>query len=354
MNLERMMSMELKITSGKVPRAQKVIIYGPEGIGKTTLAAAFPDPLFIDTEGGSAHLDVRRLETPPGWSELLLTVIQVAQNPDVCRTLVLDTADWAENLCSTEVCLRNNKKNIEEFGYGKGYTYLLEEFQKLLQQLDKVIAAGIHVVVTAHAKMRKFEQPDEMGAYDRWELKLSKHVAPLLKEWADMVLFANYKTIVVTDANGKAKAQGGQRVMYTTHHPCWDAKNRHGLKDELPLEYKSIQAAIEQKVTLRKDGAQAVKNAVKELEKEPEKPKVETISRASSAGSDVPQKVLDLMVRDDIAEEEIRQVIVDRGKFPAATTWQEMEEAGFVDGWIIPYWDNIRDMIQSDPNRLPF
>lgn len=82
----------------------------------------------------------------------------------------------------------------------------------------------MNVIITAHAKMRKFEQPDEMGAYDRWEMKLTRQVAPLLKEWSDMLLFCNYKTFVVTPDEGKNKVQGGKRVIYTSHHPCWDAK----------------------------------------------------------------------------------------------------------------------------------
>mgnify|MGYP000611029209 CR=1 FL=1 len=108
---------------------------------------------------------------------------------------------------------------------------------------------GIHVVMTAHAKMRKFEQPDELGAYDRWEMKLTKQTAPMVKEWADMVLFANYKTFVVNvdgqgAQKGKNKAQGGRRVMFTTHHPCWDAKNRYGLPEELPFDYGEIAAIL--------------------------------------------------------------------------------------------------------------
>ena len=102
-------------------------------------------------------------------------------------------------------------------------------------------------MVTAHCIIRKFEKPDEMGAYDRYELKLGNkagnHCAALLKEWADCVLFANYKEIV-TEVNGKNKVQGGRRVMYTTHAPTWDAKNRFGLKDELPFEYEQIAAFI--------------------------------------------------------------------------------------------------------------
>ena len=230
----------MRITSGKVVRPQKVVIYGAEGIGKSTLAAQFPNPLFIDTEGGTAQLDVRRIEKPGSFDELIGIVNEVAADPDICKTLILDTADWAEQMCIVGICAKYKKAGIEDFGYGKGYTYLSEEYSRLLNAFDDVIAAGIHVVITAHAKMRKFEQPDEMGAYDRWEMKLSKQVAPLLKEWCDLLLFCNYKTFVVTAQNDSKKVQGGKRVMYTSHHPCWDAKNRHGLPEEIELDYGNI------------------------------------------------------------------------------------------------------------------
>ena len=324
----------MQITSGKIIRPQKVLIYGPEGIGKSTFASRFPDPVFIDTEGSTVHLDVKRTEAPQTWEVLLDQVHSVASAPGLCKTLVLDTTDWAEILCSRYVCQKNGKPNIEAFGYGKGYALMADEFGNLIKELDGVIRSGTHVVLTAHAKMRKFEQPDEGGSYDRWELKLSKHVAPLVKEWADMVLFANYKTILVTDENGKKKAQGGQRVLYTTHHPCWDAKNRHGLEDELPMQYDAIKGAIEQKQPKQK------------------KPPQEDTSRASTA-KDVPDKLMELLRRDDIAEDEVRKVIVDKKKFKPAT-WAEMDQAGFIDGWVIKYWDNIVTEIRKDPNRLPF
>ena len=234
--------MALNITRGVVPKAQKVVVYGPEGIGKTTLAAQFPDPLFIDVEGGSAHLDVARAEAPRSWAALLSTVDAVrAERP--CATLVIDTADWAERLCAEHVCAKNKWASIETPGYGKGYTELAEEFGRLLDKLTEVAEAGVNVVLAAHAAMRKFEQPDEAAPYDRWELKLQKKVAPLVKEWADAVLFLSYKTIVETVGEGfaaKGKARGGKRVMYASHHACWDAKNRWGLPDESPLSFDPI------------------------------------------------------------------------------------------------------------------
>ncbi len=235
------------ITSGVISAPVKVVLYGPEGVGKTTLAAAFPGALFLDTEDGTKRLDVARLPRPESWAMLLDEVDGARRGEYRCGTLVLDTADWAERLCVRAVCERTRVRGIEDFGYGKGYTYLKEEFAKLLDALEGVTAAGCNVVVTAHAQITKFEQPDEMGSYDRWTMKTSKQVAPLLREWCDALLFANYKTFVVKDGDGKAakgKAQGGRRVLYTAHHPCWDAKNRFGLPDEVPMEFSAIAAIV--------------------------------------------------------------------------------------------------------------
>lgn len=238
----------MKISKGpKSNKPVKCVVYGPEGIGKSTFAAAFPDPLFIDTEGSTDLMDVKRFDRAPNWPTLLLQVQAVKQNPNVCRTLVLDTADWAERMCEDLVCRRGNQESIEGFGYGKGYTMVKEEFAKMLDLLTEVNGMGINIVITAHTIIRKFEKPEEMGAFDRYELKAGNkagnQIAAILKEWADMVLFANYMETVV-DVDGKKKVQGGRRVMYTQHAPTWDAKNRYGLAMMLPFDFEQIAKCI--------------------------------------------------------------------------------------------------------------
>ena len=327
----------LNITKGKIDRAQKVVIYGAEGIGKSGLAAKFPDPLFIDTEGGTAHMDVRRIEKPQSWEEMLSMVKEVAATKDVCRTLVLDTADWAEQLIVSYLCTKYKQNSIESFGYGKGYTYLGEEFSRLLGALDTVLASGVHVVVTAHAKMRKFEQPDEMGAYDRWEMKLSKQVAPLLKEWCDILLFCNYQTFVVTSENNTQKARGGKRVMYTSHHPAWDAKSRVPLPEVLELDYRHIahifsSEEIPASTPVTQMAAQGTPA-----------PQSENLPEDKSA-VDVFRSILQ---KKGVTEEEVRQVVAARGKYTLETPIDDYPEE-FLDGYIIRYWDQIFDIIQQN------
>lgn len=269
----------MKIIRGKQPGAKKVVIYGPEGIGKSTFASRFPDPVFIDTEGSTKDMDVARTEAPSSWAMLLEQVKYVKEHPEVCRTLAVDTIDWAERMCVDHICAAHQKKGVEDFGYGKGYVYVKEEFGRFLDMLAEAAEAGVNVVLTAHAQIKKFEQPDEMGSYDRWELKLGQKTAsqtsPLVKEWADMLLFANYKThsVAVDDKGQKRKAQGGKRVMYASHHPCWDAKNRYGLPDEMDFDYAGIAHVIEPKGARSRSGPEPEQSEERPAPNEPEQSK---------------------------------------------------------------------------------
>ena len=131
------------VTTGVQTAPVKTVLYGPEGIGKSTFASHFPDPVFIDTEGGTKRLNVARLPQPTSWAMLLDEVAEVRKGSVPCGTLVLDTSDWAERLCIQAVCARAKVNGIEDFGYGKGYTYVKEEFAKLLDALEEVLNAGL-------------------------------------------------------------------------------------------------------------------------------------------------------------------------------------------------------------------
>lgn len=349
----------MEIIIGRIERPLKTVLYGPEGIGKSTFASKFPDPLFIDTEGSTDHMDVKRLAAPTSWQMLLSQIEYVKKAPDICRTLVIDTADWAERLAREDVLSAYDIKSIEAPGYGKGYTYLAERWGKFLNLLSDVVEAGKHVVITAHAQMRKFEEPSEMGAYDRWELKLEKKTAPLTKEWADLVLFANYKINVVQNDKTKSnKAMGGKRVMYTSHHPAYDAKNRHGLPDELPLDFKAISVLFAKSINPTQDPAPDPASTAAAI---PE-PKVEKESTPESAEypEGVPQKLVDLMRINAVTAAEMERVIGPStngglGYVPSGVTLGELEEKmpGFCD-YIVANWNEFADHIKYTGNPLPF
>lgn len=337
----------MNITSGVIPGAKKVVVYGPEGIGKSTMASQFPDPVFIDTEGSTKSMDVKRFDAPKKWEDVFEAVKYVINDPSCCKTLVCDTADWAEMLCINYTCQKGGVNGIEDFGYGKGYVYVAENFKKLLDLLDKVIELGVNVVITAHAKMRKFEQPDEMGAYDRWEMKLSKQVAPMIKEWADIVLFANYKTYVIEDDKTKSKkAQGGKRVMYATHNPCWDAKNRYGLADCLTFDYAEIKSVIE-----------GVKAPAKKTEPAAEKPQKKVEKPAEAPAAVTPAKRLrDKIVESALDECMVRRAIAKNGAYPEETPIDDYDPK-FIEERILGKWESFRKYVEklyAELDEVPF
>ncbi len=364
----------MEITSGRKQRGKKVVIYGPEGIGKSTFAAAFPDPLFIDTEGSTYEMDVRRFKEPPSSWTLLKTQVQyVLAHPNCCKTLCIDTADWAEHLCSNEICASHKVAGIEDFGYGKGYTFLAEEFGRLLNALEDATNMGLNVCITAHSQMRKFELPDATGAFDRYELKLSKQCTALLKEWADALFFANFKVTIITTKEKTKKGVGGERVMYTTHHPCWDAKNRWGLPNEIPFAFRSIApfinagSALPQSVlapvpTTPQEPMPAAAPDIAERKipdiGNPPTEKTETGNPVSAAPKQnstpsavkIPEKVAALMQGETITEEEIRDVVYRKGYYPYEMPIAEYPQ-DFIDGWIIPFFPKIMEMASG---TLPF
>lgn len=377
----------MKITKGKRARAQKVVIYGTEGIGKSSLASQFPEPLFIDTEGSTDNMDVARLDKPTSWIMLNNQIAFIKANPTVCKTLVIDTIDWAESLCVDNLCAMHGKKGIEDFGYGNGYVYAKEEMGRFLNKLQDLIEIGINVVLTAHAQIRKFELPDEMGSYDKYELKLGKktssQTAPLVKEWADLLLFCNYKTYLISqEKSTKKKAQGNQRVMYTEHNPAWDAKNRHGLPSELPLDYNSIAHIFktEEKEEIKKTVQTEFKDEKKEqlqfeqpkyngdleapkiektqeekimdnfgdIVKEVENTPVEELVDPFIEKPDyIPQPLWDLMQQDNITEEDIKLVTESKGYFPKGTPMSVYNEQGYLTGYIIPKWEGLKQLLKQ-------
>lgn len=236
------MSGVLNITRGRRHAAVRGTLYGIEGIGKTTLATQFPAPLVLDTEDGTNHLDVARASIHD-WKTLTLALTELAVNAQGYQTIIIDSADWAERLLIEWLLKTSGKKSIEEFGFGKGYTMLAEHWTRFLASCDVLIGQGVNVVFVAHSSVKRTSPPDQTDGYDRYELKLTKQVSPLLREWCDLLLFCTYKTKLVEGSDGRLKATGGkERVMHAEHSAAWDAKNRFDLPAEMPMDIGQLES----------------------------------------------------------------------------------------------------------------
>lgn len=232
------------VVRGRLKKPSRTIIYGPEGVGKSTFGADAPAPIFIGAEDGTAQLDVARFPEPKTWQDILDAVDELRLADHKYETAVVDTLDWAEPLCWDFVCARAKKPDIESFGYGKGYVAALDEWRVLLARLDALRAAkGMNIILVAHSWIKPFKNPAG-DDFDRYELKLHNKAAGLVKEWSDAVLFAAYETLT-SDTNGRAKGVStGARLIHTQRTAAWDAKNRYGLPETIPLSWGDFVEAV--------------------------------------------------------------------------------------------------------------
>lgn len=248
------------IKSGTRLKAPKIVIYGVGGIGKTTWASHAPKPVFLFTEAGMGKLDVKRFELREDdpvlldWVEILSCLQFLHENEHDFQTVVLDTIDFAEPLLHRFTAAKHHKESIEDFGYGKGYVYAVDEARELTRWLDALRNdRGMAIIIIGHSDTKKFEPPDD-ESYDRYKINLHDRLASHLHDWSDAFLFCKYRTTVVKDVEGsnpkggertRARATGiGERIMHTEERPAWRAKNRYSLPPELPLEWIAFQNAI--------------------------------------------------------------------------------------------------------------
>ena len=241
-----MSKMSLKnVVGGRLSLPDRIVLFGPDGIGKSTTASEAPKPIFLGSEDGTARLDVSRFPEPSSWEDILGAVDVLLNESHDYETFVLDTIDWAEPLCWDYVCQRDGKANIEDYGYHKGYITAVDQWRVFLHKLDTLRKTrNMRIILLGHSVIKLFKNP-QGDDYDRYEMKLEKKAAAIVREWADCVLFANYETFT-REAGGRTKGiDNGARVLYTERRAAYDAKNRQGLPGRMPLSWAELQGALD-------------------------------------------------------------------------------------------------------------
>lgn len=233
------------VVRGRIEKPLRILMFGTEGIGKSTFAASMPAPIFLGAEDGTSELDVARFPQPTTWEDALDAIAELTRAEHDFKTLAIDTLDWLEPLCWQHVCVKGGVKSIEDFGFGKGYTAALDEWRVLLAALEGLRSRrDMGICLLAHCWIKSFKNPTA-DDYDRYELKLHAKAGGLLKEWCDAVLFANYETYTHTDKQKRVRGVStGARIIHTQRTAAWDAKNRHDLPETLPLDYHEFAAAV--------------------------------------------------------------------------------------------------------------
>lgn len=234
------------IKRGPDLKPPRLFLYAVEGIGKTTFAANAPAPIFIQTEDGLGSLDVARFPMVEKIDDVRNAIGTLYSEAHDFETVVLDSADWLEQIIAKEIEATHDAKDL---AYGKGALKQAEIWRELLDGFNALRNdKGMSVILIGHCQIKRFDSP-ETEPYDRYTPKLQERSNALVREWADAVLFANYRTVVKKSEVGfnKEVARGittGERLLYTTEKPAYQAKNRYALPDSLPLSWEALSNAI--------------------------------------------------------------------------------------------------------------
>lgn len=234
------------IKRGPDLKPPRLFLYAVEGIGKTTFAANAPKPIFIQTEDGLAGLDVARFPMVEKIDDVRAAIGTLYEQEHDFETVVLDSADWLEQIVAKEIEATHDAKDL---AYGKGALKQAEVWRELLDGFNALRNdRGMSVILIGHCQIKRFDSP-ETEPYDRYQPKLQERSGALVREWADAVLFANYRTVVKTTEVGfkKEVSRGittGERLLYTTEKPAYMAKNRYALPESLPLSWDALSTAI--------------------------------------------------------------------------------------------------------------
>lgn len=227
--------------------AQKTMVYGLAGCGKTTLASKMDKPLFIDLEGGCSMLDVARTPTIGLYQNAVRVILDLHKDKDTMlkeyKTIVIDSIDWlvrraeehasgvrtvdAKGNVTTDMSATIGKANG---GYGNGGKQLENHIRtELLPALQALIADGYAICLIAHA-----DQKDLLDAEGYHSSRITPAINERLMEpivqWCDNVFYL--------------KNDGGERKLLLEGNGIALAKNRLHKVGEVSLKTTTIQEVL--------------------------------------------------------------------------------------------------------------
>lgn len=258
------MSMLSRVQTSTSIDPPRIVVHGPDGAGKTTLAASMLRPVFLPCEEGRGVLRVSAFPVPHDYEEVVEAIDELLKMDHDYRSFVIDTADHLEPLiwdktCRAHTTAKNKYEHIEDFGYAKGYQYADPYWKEILQGLDALRREkAMTICVLCHSAVVEIKDPN-LGPYHKIEPRIHKRGNELLRQWADIVGYLDIERVAVDQGDksaGKSKtirtaAVTGRRVLHLEDQGSFKAKNRYGLPPEIEIPLENPFEALRSEVMKR-------------------------------------------------------------------------------------------------------
>lgn len=246
------------IADGPAHRPDKIVLYGVGSVGKSTLAASAPRPIFLCAEDGLASISAPKIEfeaasatrsarvTPRTIEEIYDVIAALEAEETGFETFVLDGLTVVDNLCQDLVVRQNAKwKTIQTPGFGQGEAATLEVWRVLISKLDSLsIKRRMRLILIGHSIVTKFRNP-EGPEFERYQLDVTTHpkgnVAGFLFGWADIFGFARFETLTVAEGKRSIAFGEGARILHLARANAYDAKCRpKGVREKIPMSWDEL------------------------------------------------------------------------------------------------------------------
>ena len=240
------MAIDLKTLSK--PSGQRPIIctlFGEGGMGKTTLAAMFPNPVFIRTEDGTASLagndNVSLFPLATSTQDVLDAIEALATQKHDHKTLVIDSITQLATMVEAEIVAADPKaKSINQAGggYGAGYSTAAEKHRQIRDWAGSLAyEKGMNVIFIGHADTEMLDLPD-MDAFARYTVRMHKKSLPHYTDNVDLVGLIRLKTFVRGgDGDKKRAISTGEREIICHPQASSVTKNRFNVSEPLAFTF---------------------------------------------------------------------------------------------------------------------
>jgi hypothetical protein len=233
------------------PTAPMILVYGVEGLGKTSLALDFPDPVYLQIapEAPPRHLRPKGFGVLRTYDDVMGALRALYKEPHSYQTVVIDSLTALEPLLMQDVCIRNKWKDIEAPGFGKGYVAAEAAWRSFMKGCAALCAGrNLTVVLIGLAEAGEHTEPG-MAGYKKYNLRLHKRAVGIVTQTPDAVLFLNTKVTVKETDTGFGKKDGhavggGTRWLFCDGRPAFNAKNRFNLPEAIMLDDVHPYAAL--------------------------------------------------------------------------------------------------------------